>query len=60
MCRYIGSFKSFSYFLQLEMVNQRSTLPFKFNHNWINEEGFRNLVIGNWKIYEELSGVSTM
>jgi hypothetical protein len=33
--------------LQLEGSNQRSPLPFKFNHTRLNEESFRKLVLSN-------------
>jgi hypothetical protein len=34
--------------------------PFKFNHAWIQEESFINLVEKNWKKFEGNSGSSTM
>jgi hypothetical protein len=41
-------------------MNQKHIVPFKFNHAWLNEESFKNIVMGNYKGYVKSSGFMSM
>jgi hypothetical protein len=40
-------------FLEIEGKSNRPPTPKKFNHSWLNEEDFKNLVKITWKSLEE-------
>lgn len=42
--------------LQLEKEDLKPTKPFKFNHTWLEEERIEEMIMQNWKMFDQEQG----